>query len=71
MSNFVFVMDLLKISPKYFHIRKDRPCYIISRIPHFGVIPPEALAQNFSLSEDELSFLRQEFYTKNREINKN
>ena len=42
-------------------IYKDHPCHIITRFPHFGIMPPEEFADAFAISEDELSLLKREY----------
>ena len=43
-------------------IAKDRPCYLFTRLPHLGVVPPEDLAERFTLGDDELALLQREFH---------
>jgi hypothetical protein len=43
-------------------IRNNRPNYIISHLPHFGIMPPDELVKSFALSEDEFDRLQGEFY---------
>ena len=42
-------------------ICKDHPCHIITRYPHFGIMPAEEFAEAFALSEGELSLLQREY----------
>jgi len=44
------------------HIPKDQPCYVFTRLPHFGVATQEEIAQCFSLSQEEQQFLMKEFF---------
>jgi hypothetical protein len=43
-------------------INNDSPCYLYTRLPHFGLIAPDDYAKFFALNEDEAALLRQEFH---------
>jgi hypothetical protein len=43
------------------HIHHDRPCYIIARLPHFGIAAPDEFATLFALTEDEFDRLQRDF----------
>ena len=43
-------------------IRKERPCYLITGLPHFGIMYEEELRRSFNLNEDETERLRKEFH---------
>jgi hypothetical protein len=43
------------------HINKGRPCSIITRIPHFGILPSVEFASSFTLSDDEVAFMQREY----------
>ena len=42
-------------------IKKDQPCYLYTRLPHFGVASLEVMAERFSLNEGERLRLAREF----------
>ena len=45
---------------KYVHISPDSPSYLITRLPHFGILPEDDFAASFSLNKAEAEFTNQE-----------
>lgn len=45
---------------KYVHISPDSPCYIFTRLPHFGILEANDFANSFTLSRHETEFVNEE-----------
>lgn len=45
---------------KNVHISPDSPCYMIARLPHFGILPADAFPVSFALTDAEAELTSQE-----------